>query len=86
MKYAWIAQQREHGIRALCAAMGVSSSGYYAWRGRKPSPRAIENARLLGCIERVHRESREAYRTERVWKCLRDDGERCGRHRVAHLR
>jgi putative transposase len=66
--------------------MGVSRSGYYAWRGRTPSRRAIENERLLRCIERVHRESREAYGTARTWKRLRDLGEPCGRHRVARLR
>lgn len=86
MRYAWIAQQREHDTLTLCRAMGVSRSGYYAWRSRKPSRRALANQQLLGCIERVHRESREAYGTVRTWKRLCDMGERCGRHRVARLR
>lgn len=87
MKYAWIAQQTsEHSVRALCRALGVSSSGFYDWRRRAPSNRAIENARLALTILCVHREFREAYGTERLWRELRDRGEHCGRHRVARLR
>lgn len=87
MKYAWIAQQNaDHSVSALCRAVGVSSSGFYDWRSREPSDRAIENARLALTIECVHREFREAYGTERLWRELRDRGEQCGRHRVARLR
>jgi putative transposase len=87
VKYAWITQQAsDHSLSALCRALGVSSSGFYHWRSRAPSTRAIENARLALTIQCVHREYREAYGTERLWRELRDRGEQCGRHRVARLR
>jgi putative transposase len=87
VKYAWIAQQAsDHSVCVLCRALAVSSSGFYAWRSRAPSTRAIENARLALTIQCVHREYREAYGTERLWRELRERGEPCGRHRVARLR
>ena len=70
----------------LCRTLGVSVSGYYAWRDRKPSERDKANARLLGRIKAIHEEAREAYGTERVWRRLRAQGETCGRHRVGRLR
>lgn len=73
-------------ISAMCAALGVSRSGYYEWRNRPISRRAQENARLLGLIRDIHRESHENYGERKTWEVLRSRGESCGRHRVARLR
>jgi putative transposase len=73
-------------VRTLCAVLGISASGYYAWQRREPSARALDGVRLLQQIERIHIENREAYGTLRVWRSLRDEGERCGIHRVQRLR
>lgn len=86
MKYAWIRDQPDHPIRTLCTALGVSPSGYYAWRERRPGPRARDNARLLHKIEQLHAQTRQAYGAQRLWQALRRDGEPCGRHRVRRLR
>jgi putative transposase len=87
VKYAWIAQQAsDHSVSVLCRALAVSSSGFYDWRRRAPSTRAIENARLALTIQCMHQEYREAYGTEKLWRELRERGEQCGRHRVARLR
>src|SRR4029079_10415196 len=75
-----------HSVRALCRALEVSPSGLYAWRNRPPSARARADERLATMIVQLHHEFREAYGTERLWRELRDRGERCGRHRVARLR
>lgn len=86
MRYAWIKTQSGHSLRTLCAVLDVSTSGYYAWQRRQPSARAVDGVRLLQQIERIHIENREAYGTVRVWRTLREEGERCGIHRVQRLR
>lgn len=90
MKYAWIKIQSSHSVRTLCTVLGVSPSGYYAWRRREPSARARHGVRLLQQIKRIHIANREAYGTVRVWRALRDEGVRCSvncvqRIRQAHL-
>lgn len=87
MKYRFIEEHREtFRVSALCAVLGVSRSGYYEWRERPPSERALENERLLGLIRQVHADSRENYGERKTWEALRAQGESCGRHRVARLR
>jgi hypothetical protein len=44
----------------LCRTLGVSVSGFYAWRDRKPSDRDRANAQLLSRIKAIHDEPREA--------------------------
>ena len=87
MRYAWIhSHHHAHAARTLCRALQVSTSGYYAWLGRTPSGRSQDNARLGQRIAQLHLENREAYGTLRMWHALRQEGERCGRHRVQRLR
>ena len=87
MKYRFIEDHKHaYRVRSLCSALGVSRSGYYEWRGRRPSRRAEDNQRLLQHIREVHRASRENYGAHKTWKALRADGESCGENRVARLR
>ena len=50
----------------LLPGAGVSESGYYAWRSRPPSPRAIRHAWLTEVIRQVHAPSRQTYGSRRV--------------------
>ena len=87
MKYRFIDDHKDaYRVRSLCAALGVSRSGYYEWRDRQPSRRSKDNARLLDRIQEVHRASRENYGAHKTWEVLRAEGESCGRHREARLR
>ena len=69
----------------ICRVLGVSASGYYAWRARGESPRAKANRALLGTIRAIHAESGGAYGAPRVHPVLRSHGRRVGRHRIARL-
>lgn len=44
-------------VRVMCAVLGLSASGYYAWRSRPESPRAAANRVLLDDIRLIHAES-----------------------------
>ncbi len=72
-------------VRAMCEALGVAPSAYYAWRSRPESERARADRRLLVEIRAVHRESRQTYGALRVHAELRARGIGCGKNRVARL-
>ena len=72
-------------VAVLCRMLGVSKSGYYAWRGRPPSERRRQDALLIEKIREIHSRSRETYGYPRVHAELRSLGVRCGRRRVARL-
>lgn len=87
MKYAWVAQNcQSHSVSRMCRLLCVSRSGYYDWRRRSPSQRAIANKKLLAQIQRIHEDSRQNYGALKCWKQLNREGVPCGRHRVARLR
>jgi putative transposase len=79
------AEKADHSVPRLCQMLGVSRSGYYAWRRRSPSERARFDAVLSEKIETIHRNSRATYGAPRVHAELRSIGIRCGRKRVARL-
>ena len=72
-------------IRMMCRHLGVSPSGYYAWRDRPLSDRARDNERLLERIRFHHTESDEVMGAPRVWRELRYEGETASKNRVARL-
>jgi len=41
-------------VRTLCRVLKVSPSGFYAWRARPPSKRAMEDAVLTERIRQIH--------------------------------
>jgi transposase InsO family protein len=87
MKYQFVAAyQAEHRLTRLCQTLGVSRSGYYAWRRRPASPRTRANARLVGQMQQLHRQTKERYGAVKLWRALLALGVACGRHRVARLR
>lgn len=45
-------------VETLCDVLGVSKSGFYAWKSRPVSARAQEDAQILAEIRQVHRESK----------------------------
>lgn len=72
-------------INLSCEAVEASRSGYYDWRGRPPSERSLDNARLVEDIKRVHTKSRDLYGSPRVTEALKNEGKICNEKRVARL-
>jgi putative transposase len=69
----------------MCRVLKVSTSGYYAWKIRPPSPRAIADAVMVERIRAIHAESDATYGMPRVRAELIDQGERISGKRVARL-
>lgn len=86
MKYQFV---RDHmgqfPVQRMCRVLGVSSSAYYAWRGRPESRRVREDRRLLVEIKAIHSAKRETYGSPRVHAELKALGLRLGEKRVARL-
>ena len=78
--------RRQYPIAAMCRVLGVSESGFHAWRGRPPSPRARENARLAVEIKAAHERTRQTYGAERLQADLADHGVTVGVHRIKRIR
>ena len=69
----------------MCRVLGVSTSGYYAWRGRGRSRRAKRDEELRGTVRAIHKASRGTYGVPRVHAELHRRDCRVSRKRVARL-
>jgi len=78
--------RQQYPAAAMCRVLGVSESGYHAWRKRPPSPRAQENAHLEAQIQAAHERTRQTYGPERLQADLADHGIRVGVHRIKRIR
>lgn len=86
MKYAFIHDHSAcYSVRRLCRVLGVSRSGYYGWRERKPSPREQENKKILEEIKNIHAEVYRSYGSPRMHVELVDRGFSTSRGRVERL-
>ena len=72
-------------MRVLCRVLGVTPSGYYAWRSRPLSLRAQMDARLVRRLRVVHAAHRAVYGRPRLHQALRAEGIRIGEKRVRRL-
>jgi putative transposase len=68
-----------------CEVVEVSRSGFYDWKDRPPSERALENAQLVEQIRAAHAKGRGVYGSPRVAQALKNDGIECSENRVAKL-
>lgn len=86
MRYRAIQEHdRRYPIRLMCRTLAVSPAGYYAWRSRPESHRAVSARTLLSAIRVIHQESRETYGSPSIWDALLKQGHCVGEHRVARL-
>ena len=80
------AHQAEHSIERMCVLLGVSPSGYHAWKTRPVSDREHHDRVLIDVITDVWEASNRTYGAPRVHGELADEHAiRVGRKRVARL-
>jgi len=86
MRFRLIDQaKKEFPVHRLCNVLGVSESGYFAWKGRPASHRQSEDMVLLAHIRARFSTSNQTYGAPRMHAELKEEGFAVGRHRVARL-
>jgi putative transposase len=77
--------QADYPVHTMGRVLGVSASGFYAWRERPPSARATANRELTERIRALHVASDATYGMPRIRADLKDAGIVASRKRVARL-
>lgn len=72
-------------IRHMCRVLGVSASGYYAWRVRPRSRRSKTDVLFSQQLRAVWVEHRSVYGAVKLWRAVTAAGLRIGKHQVARL-
>jgi transposase InsO family protein len=86
VKFTFIdAEKATWPVRPMCRVLGVSPSGFYAWKSRPESDRRREDRRLGVLTREAHERSRGIYGSPRVHAELRDQGIRVSRKRIVRL-
>jgi transposase InsO family protein len=88
VKFAAIADwadSKSYPVAFMCAELGVSRSGYYAWRTATPSQRARDDAALVAIMKRLHAEARGNPGVRRMRAGLAALGHRLSHKRVYRL-
>jgi transposase InsO family protein len=67
----------------MCRTLSVSRSGYYSWRQRPESRRAIENRRLDAHIKAIYKKYKGRYGSPKITEELNDMGFEVSKNRVA---
>ena len=86
MRFAAIAAEKaNYPVDLMCDVLDVSRSGFYAWQGRRESPRKERDRELVALIQAAFAESRWTYGSPRITAEIRELGERVAKKRIARL-
>jgi putative transposase len=86
MRFGLVDQAKEEfPVHRLCGVLGVSQSGYFAWKGRPASDRQQRDMVLLAHVRSSFALSNGTYGSPRMTRELRDNGLAVGRCRTARL-
>jgi putative transposase len=84
--FAWVEERRgEWPVALLCRVLGVSRSGFYAWKRRPPSAADQRREELTAEVRRVHAEVKGRYGSPRMHAELVARGHACCVNFVAAL-
>ena len=86
MRFALIDQAKEQfPVQRLCSVLGVSQSGYFAWKDRPACRRQRDDLVLLAHARSAFALSNGTYGSPRMTRELQDNGFAVGRRRTARL-
>ncbi len=86
MRFALIdVAKAEFPVHRLCRVLGVSQSGYFAWKDRPACRRQHQDMVLLAHVRSAFALSNGTYGSPRMARELRDSGLAVGRRRTARL-
>ena len=86
MKFGWIQTEKaSYPLTKLCRWLGVTPSGFYAWRQRPASTHAREDRRLKVLVQASFAESKQRYGSPRIHADLIEQDEQVSRKRVIRL-
>lgn len=86
MRFAFIEVEKANfPVMQLCTTLGVSRSGYYAWRLRPLAARQREDEEVGEKVAAIFGAKRGCYGSPRIHRELRAEGCAVGRKRVARL-
>lgn len=69
----------------LCRLLGVSTSGFYAHLGRRPSRRTQRSRQLAEHVKEAFDLNFRVYGSPRIYHELHESGHACGRNQIARL-
>jgi len=79
------ADSKEYPVTFMCAELGVSRSGYYAWRSAVPSQHDTHDEALIVIMRHLHAQARGNPGVRRLRAALAVAGHRVGHQRVHRL-
>lgn len=85
MKFEFIAQEVAFPVETMCRVLGVTRSGFYAWKKRPKPARVKSDAQLAVKVAAAHQRSRKTYGSPRVHRELKAQGVRVGKKRIERL-
>lgn len=68
--------KRRPNVSGVLKILGVSRSGYLAWKNRLPSNREKRKERIKERIVEIYQESHQNYGAPKIAECLRREGEK----------
>lgn len=67
-------ERHDISVNSVLKKLGVSSSGYYSWKERKPSKSLERKLTIKKEIKEIHKESKEIYGAPKIRKELEKRG------------
>lgn len=81
------AKEKKHrlSISGILKILGVSTSGYYEWKERKPSKTKVKREELKKQIKKIYEESKQNYGAPKITEVIKSKGEKISARTVGLL-